>query len=63
MTMQSTPSPAAVEELLPGGGHCSFVLRRGQMLRLTDLEGGANVAALFYNAHENSSSATTCPTR
>lgn len=54
MTMQSTPSPAAVEELLPGGGHRSFVLRRGQLLRLTDLEGGANVATLMFNAHEKS---------
>ena len=54
MTMQSTPSPAAVEELLPGGGHRSFVLRRGQLLRLTDLEGGANVATLMFSAHEKS---------
>ena len=54
MTMQSTSSPAAVEELLPGGGHRSFVLRRGQLLRLTDLEGGANVATLMFNAHEKS---------
>jgi urea carboxylase-associated protein 2 len=37
------------EEELPAGTHCSFVLRRGTTLRLTDLEGGANVAALFYN--------------
>jgi urea carboxylase-associated protein 2 len=28
----------------------SRILRRGQILRLTDLEGGAAVAALFYNA-------------
>lgn len=54
MTLQDTPSPAAVEELLPGGGHRSFVLRRGQLLRLTDLEGGANVATLMFNAHEKS---------
>lgn len=54
MSMQSTPSPAVAEELLPGGGHRSFVLRRGQLLRLTDLEGGANVATLMFNAHEKS---------
>ena len=54
MTLHHTPSPAAVEELLPGGGHRSFVLRRGQLLRLTDLEGGANVATLMFNAHEKS---------
>jgi urea carboxylase-associated protein 2 len=32
----------------------SRVLRRGQTLRLTDVEGGASVAALFYNAEEPS---------
>lgn len=30
----------------------SRVLRRGQRLKLTDLEGGAAVAALFYNAND-----------
>jgi urea carboxylase-associated protein 2 len=38
------------EEHLRGGQAFSRVLRRGQILRLTDLEGGASVAALFYNA-------------
>lgn len=37
------------EEHLHGGSHWSGVLRRGTTLRLTDVEGGANVAALFYN--------------
>jgi hypothetical protein len=37
------------EELVPGGAHWSGVLRRGVTLRVTDLEGGANVAMLFYN--------------
>jgi len=40
------------EETVPGGNHWSGVLRRGSALRLTDLEGGANVAALFYNREE-----------
>jgi urea carboxylase-associated protein 2 len=40
------------EELLHDGSHWSGVLRRGTTLRLIDLEGGANVAALFYN-HED----------
>jgi urea carboxylase-associated protein 2 len=40
------------EELLHDGSHFSGVLRRGTTLRLIDLEGGANVAALFYN-HED----------
>ena len=37
-------------ERLRGGQTWSRVLRRGQRLVLTDLEGGAAVAALFYNA-------------
>lgn len=43
-----------LSEPLPGGGHWSIVLKRGQSLRLTDLEGGANVALLAFNAHEKS---------
>ena len=39
-----------VDEPLRGGQMWSRVLRRGQVLRLTDVEGGAQVAALFYNA-------------
>lgn len=40
------------EEMIPGGNHRSFVMKRGTALRLTDLGGGANVSALFYNAEE-----------
>ena len=40
------------EELVPGGNHWSGILRRGTALRLTDLEGGANVSALFFNQEE-----------
>jgi urea carboxylase-associated protein 2 len=32
-----------------GGKHWSWVLGAGTMLRLTDLDGGANVGMLFYN--------------
>lgn len=39
------------EEDLRGGQTWSHVLKKHQAIRLTDLEGGANVAALFYNAH------------
>jgi urea carboxylase-associated protein 2 len=38
------------EERLRGGQAWSRVLKRGQILLLTDVEGGASVAALFYNA-------------
>jgi urea carboxylase-associated protein 2 len=54
MTASLTLRPTLYEELLPGGGHTSFVLKRGQLLRLTDLEGGANVSALLLNATEKS---------
>jgi uncharacterized protein len=40
------------EEDLPGGNHWSGRLRRGTALRLTDLQGGANVSALFFNAEQ-----------
>jgi uncharacterized protein len=40
------------EEHLHDGAHWSGVVRRGVTLRLTDLEGGANVSALFYNYEE-----------
>ena len=38
------------EETLPGGGLWSWPLRRHTTLRLTDLEGGANVGLMAYNA-------------
>jgi uncharacterized protein len=49
-----TESQLILEEPLRGGQMWSRVLRRGQTLRLTDPEGGAAVAALFYNAEEPS---------
>ena len=36
-------------DTLPGGAHWSMVVRRGQCLKLTDVDGGANVGMLFYN--------------
>jgi len=36
-------------ETLPGGATWSHVLKRGTALRMTDVEGGANVAAYFLN--------------
>lgn len=38
------------EDTLHGGQTWSHVLEPGMALRLTDIEGGANVSALFYNA-------------
>ena len=34
---------------LPGNGHWSLEMRRGSLMKITDLEGGANVGMLFYN--------------
>jgi uncharacterized protein len=39
-------------EQLRGGQMWSRIVRRGQLLRLVDVEGGASVAGLFYNAHQ-----------
>ena len=39
------------ENIIAGGWNYSRVIRRGQALRLTDLEGGGNVSAMFYNAN------------
>jgi urea carboxylase-associated protein 2 len=50
--MTTLDYPVFAEETLPGGGHRSFVLKRGQLLRLTDLEGGANVSLMLLNARE-----------
>ncbi|PWC12333.1 urea carboxylase [Brenneria roseae subsp. americana] len=45
---------ALYEETVPGGGHTSFVLRRGQLLRITDIEGDANVSLMLLNAAQTS---------
>lgn len=42
------------EETVPGGGHTSFIIKRGQQLTLTDLEGGANVSLMLLNAAQPS---------
>jgi uncharacterized protein len=54
MTAALTLRPTLYEEYLPGGGHTSFVLKRGQLLRITDIEGGANASLLLLNASEKS---------
>ena len=55
LAAHSTPyAPELVlwREPLPGGAHWSARLRRGTTLRLIDMQGGANVSALFYNAEQ-----------
>lgn len=48
--MTATPDTILFEETMPGGWNRSLILKRGTALRLTDIEGGANLSALFYNA-------------
>lgn len=54
MTASLALRPTLYEEFIPGGGHTSFVLKRGQLLRITDLEGGANASLMLLNANEKS---------
>jgi urea carboxylase-associated protein 2 len=53
-TMSSSETNGGIlwRERLPGGAHWSGRLRRGTTLRIVDIEGGANVAAMFYNAED-----------
>jgi uncharacterized protein YcgI (DUF1989 family) len=37
------------EDVIAPAGTWSHVLKRGTTLRITDIDGGANVGALFYN--------------
>ncbi len=46
------PATVLWEETLPGGTHWSGLMRRGSALRLTDLDGGANVSMLLFNQEE-----------
>src|SRR5678816_1076682 len=43
------PALIRFEELVHAGANWSHVLKRGTTLRITNVEGGANVSALFYN--------------
>lgn len=40
------------EEEIPGGAHSSFQMKRGNALRISDLQGGANLSMLLYNMDE-----------
>jgi uncharacterized protein len=47
--MQDEKPTVLFEETVPGAGMWSWVLKRHQTLRLTDLEGGANASMLLFN--------------
>ncbi len=51
MDVSSHIAGALFSESLHGGQAWSRVVKRGQILRLQDVEGGATPAALFYNAN------------
>jgi uncharacterized protein len=44
-----SPTSILWEETVQPSASWSHVLKRGTLLRITDIEGGANVGALFYN--------------
>lgn len=52
MTKQLSKQNMLWEETVPGGTHWSFLMKRGTALRITDVEGGANLSTLFYNQEE-----------
>ncbi|MBI1201070.1 MAG: DUF1989 domain-containing protein [Rhodopseudomonas sp.] len=41
--------PPLYQTVIEGGKHWSFTAPRGMLLRMTDIDGGANVGMLFYN--------------
>lgn len=56
-TSDKLPNPVPADRLLwqhtvPAGTHWSGLIRRGIALRLTDLEGSANCATVFYNPED-----------
>ena len=52
MPTEANVDASVREEPLRGGQMWSRVLKRGERLRITDVEGGATVAALFFNAEQ-----------
>jgi urea carboxylase-associated protein 2 len=48
-TKELKKSMSLWEDTIQGGASWSVILRRGNSLRLEDIEGGSNVGALFYN--------------
>src|ERR1043165_4007507 len=50
LTINSNPTAPLVSKTLTHSGLWSSVIGRGKPLRLIDLEGGANVGVLLYNA-------------
>lgn len=49
MTKHHDTTNTSYTTTIPGASHWSLRVRKGSTMRLTDLEGGANVGMLFYN--------------
>jgi uncharacterized protein YcgI (DUF1989 family) len=49
---QLNPASASHRETILAGDHWSRVIRKGQILRLVDLEGNQAADTLFYDAHD-----------
>ena len=49
MTQPIPPANLRWEHSVPAGTHWSCLIRRGNSIRFTDLEGGANCAITFFN--------------
>jgi uncharacterized protein len=48
----ASPQGPILDAVLPSGASLARVCRRGTLLRMVDMEGGANVSALLYRAGE-----------
>lgn len=46
------PETILFDEVLPGGGRWSKIIRKGQVLRIVNTESTSGLSALFYNVHE-----------
>ena len=44
-------SKVLCEQVIAGGWNYSRIVKRGQKIRLTDIEGGANASLMCFNAH------------
>ncbi|MGD9948570.1 MAG: urea amidolyase associated protein UAAP1 [Desulfobulbus sp.] len=51
---QSEKKTVLYEKVVAGGWNWSHIVKRGTAIRIEDMEGGANVSALFYNGANTS---------
>jgi len=51
---QLVPEQALFDQVIPAGDGFTYLVKRGQVLRIVDLEGNQAADTLFYDAHEPS---------